>query len=112
MFVLFMVANMTGVHRIYVLRLISKYCRTALAADLHRRPKRRVTTRKQDQQIVDTHQRNQRALASITARFIIGHHGHAVTAQTVRNCLRDAGLRFRRPYRGLIMTLRHRQQRY
>ena len=50
-----------------------------------------------------------RRSASVAA--IIGHHGHAVTAQTVRNRLRDAGLRCRRPYRGLILTTRHRQQR-
>ena len=87
------------------------YRRTASVADLPRRPKHRVTTRNQDQQIVDTHQQNRRAVASITARTIIGHHGHAVTAQTVRNRLRDVGLRCRRPYRGLILTPRHRQQR-
>ena len=43
---------MMGVHRISVVRLIAKYRRTASVADLPRRPKRRVTTRNQDQHIV------------------------------------------------------------
>ena len=99
LFVLFNVANMMVVHRISVLRLISKYRRSAPVADLlpPRRPKRRVTERNQDQQIVDTHQRNRRAVASFTARAIIGSRGHAVTAQTVRNRLPVPQELFSRP---------------
>ena len=98
------------VHVTTVQRLQAKYRRTGSVADLPRRPRGRVTTRLQDQQITDAHERNRRAVASVTARKVIGTHGRQISARTVRNRLREAGLRCRRPYYGTVFTPRHRQQ--
>ena len=99
------------VHFTTVQRLQAKYHRTRSVADRPKQPRGRVTTRQQDQHIGNVHNRNRRAVASVTARTIIGTHGRPISARTVRNRLREAGLRCRRPYYGIVLTPRHRQRR-
>lgn len=60
------------------------------------------------------HLRDRTRTAVETARATIGRHGRPISVDTVRRRLRRAGgggIRARRPFRGLILTLRHRQQR-
>ncbi len=49
--------------------------------------------------------------ATRTAAATIGLHNQRISAQTVRNCLREAHLHARRPHRGLDLTaVRHRNR--
>ena len=102
---------MMQVHVRTIQRLHTKYRRTTSVADLPRRQRGHVTTRQQDQQIRGIHERNRRAVASVTTRAIIGTHGHSINPVTVRRHLRDAGLRCWRLYYGIVLSPRHRQQR-
>lgn len=88
-----------------------KYQMTGSVADLPKRPKRRVTTYRQDRHIIVSHLRDRFLPAATTARQTPGTHGRPVTPQTVRNRLREVGVRCRRPKKGVILTRRHRAAR-
>ncbi|XDV28191.1 hypothetical protein PO909_031543 [Leuciscus waleckii] len=70
----------------------------------NRRP--RVTTPAQDLHIQHLHLQVTR-----TAAATIGLHNKRISAQTVRNRLREAHLHARRPHRGLELTAVHRRNR-
>ena len=80
-------------------------------ADLARAPKRRVTTNAQDNRILTTHARNRTQPAERTAALTFGTHGRPVSGQTIRNRLREHGVRARRQYVGPVLTQRHRLAR-
>ncbi len=65
----------------------------------NRRP--RVTTSAQDLHIQHLHLQDRLRPATRTAAATIGLHNQIISAQTVRNCLREAHLHARRPHRGL-----------
>lgn len=67
--------------------------------DRERIPKRRVTIRRQDRHIALSHLRDRVTTAVATSRMIIGNHQRNISAQTVRNRLREVGLRARRHLR-------------
>lgn len=69
----------------------------------------RVTTPAQDRFIRLRHLRNRFLTASSTTTSVPGLR--RISDQTVRNRLRDAGIRSRRPARGPILTRQHRQLR-
>ena len=94
-----------------LLRLVRKFQRTGSVEDLPRTPKRRVTTRQQDRYIRLTRLRERNLTARTTARTTIGRHGRLLSDQTIRNRLREGGLRGRQPYVGLVLSARHRQLR-
>ena len=71
----------------------------------------RETTLRQDRRIRFTHLRDRFLPATITARQTPGRHNPRISAQTVRNRLREAGLRSRRPVVGAILKQRHRTAR-
>ena len=79
-----------------ILRLVRKFQKTGSVDDLPRTPKRRVTTREQDQYVRLTHPRDRNLSARNTARTTIGKHGRLLSDQTIRNRLRAGGLRARR----------------
>ena len=81
---------------------------TGSTNDLPRRGRPRVTARGQDRYITNTHLRNRFQTATATA----GLHNNRISAQTVRNGLRENGLHARRPYVGCGLTQRHRQNRF
>lgn len=58
-----------------------------------------------------SHLRDRFLPATTTARHTRGTHGRHVSTQTVRNRLRDVGIRCRRPRKVPILTRRHRQAR-
>ncbi len=65
----------------------------------NRRP--RVTTSAQDLHIQHLHLQDRLRPATWSAAATIGLHNQIISAQTVRNCLREAHLHARRPHRGL-----------
>ncbi len=73
----------------------------------NRRP--RVTTPAQDLHIQHLHLQDRLRPATQTAAATIGLHNQIISAQTVRNRLREAHLHARRPHRGLDLTAVHRR---
>ena len=107
----FQVARVLGRNVSVVARLVHKYQRTGRVEDERRHPRGRVTTQIQDGQIVADHLRDRFKTATFTSRTTLGTHGRPISRRTVLRRLRDQGLRARRPFRGLVLTQRHRQQR-
>ncbi len=75
----------------------------------NRRP--RVTTPAQDLHIQHLHLQDRLRPAARTAAATIGLHNQGISAQTVRNRLREAHLHARRPHRGLDLTVVCRRSR-
>ncbi len=75
----------------------------------NRRP--RVTTPAQDLHIQHLHLQDRLRPATRTAAATIGLHNRRISAQTVRNHLREAHLHARRPHRGLDLTAVCRRNR-
>ncbi len=75
----------------------------------NRRP--RVTTPAQDLHIQHLHLQDRLRPATRTAAATIGLHNQRISAQTVRNRLREAHLHARRPHRGLDLTAVHHRNR-
>ncbi len=74
-----------------------------------RRP--RVTTPAQNLHIQHLHLQDRLRPATRTAAAKIGLHNQRISAQTVRNRLREAHLHVRRPHRGLDLTAVRRRNR-
>lgn len=91
-------------------RLHQRFLQTGSTRDRPRPGQQRVTTARQDRHIVRTHVRDRTLPATRTAARVQGRRGF-IHPNTVRNRLRAAGLRARRPYFGPILTDRHRNQR-
>uniref|UniRef100_A0AAZ3QBJ4 Transposase Tc1-like domain-containing protein n=1 Tax=Oncorhynchus tshawytscha TaxID=74940 RepID=A0AAZ3QBJ4_ONCTS len=70
-----------------------------------------VTTPAQNRYIRTSHLRDRYRMATITARITPGTHNPSISAQTVRNRLREAGMRACRPVVRQVLTRHHRQQR-
>ena len=68
----------------------------------------RVTTHDQERYIRNTHLRNRFQTATITAAKTHCTHNNSISAQTVRNHLREGGLSARRPYVGYVLARLHR----
>lgn len=103
------VARHFGVAQSTISRLWARLQQTGSTTDAPRQGRPRVTTPAQDRYIRLRHLRNRFHSASSTAQQLPG--GRRISEQTVRNRLRDAGLRPYRPYRGPVLTRRHRQTR-
>jgi transposase len=71
----------------------------------------RVTTPAQDRYIRTSHLRDRYRIATTTARVTPGTHNTTISAQTVRNRLREARLRACRPVVRQVLTRHHVQQR-
>ncbi len=76
----------------------------------NRRP--RVTTPAQDLHIQHLHLQDRLRPATRTAAATIGLHNQRISAQTVRNRLREAHLHSHRPHRGLDLTAVRRRNRF
>ncbi len=70
-----------------------------------------VTTPAQDLHIQNLHLQDRLRPATQTAAAKFGLHYQIISAQSVRNCLREAHLHARRPHRGLDLTAVHRRNR-
>ena len=101
------------VHKSTICRLWRRFRATDTTDDRPRAGRPRVTTPQQDRHIRLTHLRDRFRTATETALETPGTHNDRICASTVRNRLRDADLRARRPYRGPLLTpvrRRNRQQ--
>jgi transposase len=82
---------------------------TGRVADRPRRGRPRVTAPRQDRAIHLTHLCNRHVTVTETALTTVGNHNRHIHPKTVRNRLREFGLRARRPYIGFPLTrARHR----
>lgn len=105
------VAARFGVHVSTIDRLVNRFRATGSTRDRPRPGQRRVTTANQDRYIVLRHLRNRFKTATSTSRETRGVHGRNISADTVRRRLKARGIRCRRPYKGQILTRRHRAER-
>uniref|UniRef100_A0A8K9X519 Transposase Tc1-like domain-containing protein n=1 Tax=Oncorhynchus mykiss TaxID=8022 RepID=A0A8K9X519_ONCMY len=93
-----------------VRRLREHYRETGWTADLPRSGRPHVTTPAQDQYIQTSHLRDRYRMATTTARVTPGTHNPFINAQTVRNRLREGGLRACRPVARQVLIRHHWQQ--
>lgn len=103
------VAVRFGVHRNTVRTLWTRYRDTGVARDRPRSGRPRVTSQRQDGYIRVMHLRNRFQTGEATARTIPGLR--RISGRTVRNRLRDYGIRPRRPCVRPLLQPRHRQAR-
>uniref|UniRef100_A0A673WVV0 Tc1-like transposase DDE domain-containing protein n=1 Tax=Salmo trutta TaxID=8032 RepID=A0A673WVV0_SALTR len=94
-----------------VRRLRQRNMETGRIADRPRSGRPRVTTPAQDRYIRTSHLRDRYRMATTTARVTPGTHNPSISAQTVCNRLREAGLRACRPVVRQVLTRHLRQQR-
>uniref|UniRef100_A0AAZ3NPB2 Transposase Tc1-like domain-containing protein n=1 Tax=Oncorhynchus tshawytscha TaxID=74940 RepID=A0AAZ3NPB2_ONCTS len=94
-----------------VKRLRQRYRETGRTADRPRSGRQCVTTPAQDRHIRTSHLRDRYRMATPTAQVTPGTHNPSISAQTVRNRLREAGLRACKPVVRQVLTRHHRQQR-
>lgn len=105
------VAARLNVHHSTVSRLRTRLRETGSTANRPHARRPRVTTPAQDRYIRLEHLRNRVRPATRTADETVGLHNRRISAQTVRNRLREANLRARRPHQGLDLTRARRQTR-
>ena len=103
------VARFFNITQSTISRLWSRFQATNSANDRPRSGRPRVTTRAQDRYIRLRHLRNRFLPVTSAAQALPGQR--RVSDQTVRNRLREAGLRARRPVQGNVLNQFHRQQR-
>uniref|UniRef100_A0AAZ3PRX3 Insertion element IS150 protein InsJ-like helix-turn-helix domain-containing protein n=1 Tax=Oncorhynchus tshawytscha TaxID=74940 RepID=A0AAZ3PRX3_ONCTS len=93
-----------------VKRLRQRYRETGWTADRPRSGRPRVTTPAQDRYIRTSHLWDSYRMATITARVTPGKHNPSISAHTVRNRLREAGLRACWSFVRQVLTRHHQQQ--
>ena len=89
------VALQFGVNVSTVERLVRGLRDTRRVADRPRRGRPRIMTPRQDRAILLAHLRNRHVTATETAITTVGNHSRHIHPKTVRNRLREIGLRTR-----------------
>jgi hypothetical protein len=97
------------VHTVRCLRQC--YRETGRTGDRPRSGRPHVTTPAQDRYNRTSYLRDRYRMATTTARVTPGTHNPSIIAQTVRNTLRESGLRACRPAVWQVLTRHHHQQR-
>ena len=105
------VARHFGVHVSTIERLVRRLRETGRVADRLRSGRSRVTSQRQDRAIRLAHLRNRHFTATETAVNTVGSHNRRIHPKTVRNRLREFGLRARRPNVGLPLNRARRARR-
>lgn len=103
------VARHFNVSQSTISRLLSRFQETGAVTDRPRSGRPRVTTAVEDRFMRLRHLRNRFISASSTVQSMPAVR--RISDQTVRNRLHSFGLWARRPYRGAVLTQRHRQRR-
>ena len=91
------VARHFGVHVSTIERLVRRLRENGRVADRPRSGRPRVTSQRQDRAIRLAHLHNRHLTATETAVNTVGSHNRRIHPKTVRNRLREFGLRARRP---------------
>lgn len=104
------VSSVLNVSQSNISRLWDRYQQQGSTHDRPRSGRPRVTTPAQDRHIRLRHLRDRFTTATSTAAAIPGQR--RISDQTVRNRLREAGIRARRPVKAVVLTRRHRQVRH
>ena len=94
--------------RATIVRLFQRFGQTGSTQDRPRSGRPRVTTPQEDRYLRTYHLRNRFVTATETAATALGHR---ISRRTVLRRLRAAGIRARRPLRGMALTLEHRRRR-
>ena len=105
------VANLLNCHISTVFRLHGRFQATNTTTDRPRTGRPRVTSGRQDRQIVRQHVQEPFQSARDTARATLGTHRRPISADTVRRRLQERDLVCRRPARGPRLSPQHRQNR-
>jgi transposase len=105
------VAGRFNVSQSTISRLRRRLLTTGSVKDRPRSGRPRVTTPRQDREIRLLHLRNRFRTAVETAVHVRGRHNARISEKTVRNRLKAAGLKARRPYKGLPLTRNRRDVR-
>jgi hypothetical protein len=100
-----------GVNVFTIERLVRRLRDTGRVADRLWRGRSRVTTSRQDRTFHLAHLRNRHVTATETALTTVGNHNRHIHPKTVRNRLREFGLRARRLYIGFLLTRARRARR-
>ena len=106
-----MAARRLNVHESTISGLRSRYQKTNSTRDRARTGRPGVTTQAQANHIRLRHLRNRLLTAASTARETPRPENPRINEHTVRRRLREAGLRCRRPYFGLVLTDDRRRRR-
>ena len=105
------VARVFNVHEHTIRRLRNRHLQTGSVADQQRSGRPRVTSCRQNRQIVLTHLLDRFTVPANTARNTIGLGGRRISAYTFRRRLRVWRIQCRRPYVGAKLTPNHRARR-
>lgn len=105
------VARRLNVHRSTIVRLLRRVRDTGSVSDRPRPGAPRITSRRQDNFIRRRHLNNRFLNAQSTAALVIGNRGRPIHRRTVSRRLKEHRLRCHRPYRGQVLTRRHRLNR-
>ena len=105
------VAGHFGVHRSTIHRLRTRYAASGDVSDRRRSGRPKKTTQRQDNYVVTSSRRNRFDNSVSIANTLRNATGVRVHARTVRNRLRTSGIRAYRPYVGVPLSPRHRQDR-
>ena len=102
------IARKLGCKRLRIHRLRTRFQMTGSTRDRPRSGRPKVTTPADDRFIRLRHLRDQFLPATSSTNVV---QGQRVSARTIRRRLKDNGLVPHRPYKGLILTARHGQER-
>lgn len=105
------VARHFQVHERTIYRLQSRYRQTNSVKDRPRSGRPKKTTQREDRYLVTSSRRNRFLTSTALANRLHAATGTRVSFGTVRNRLRAAALRGRRPLVGVALTQRHRRAR-
>ena len=105
------VAMVIGCCTFVIRHLRQRFQATKRTEDRPHSARPRVTTHAQNRYIRNTHLHNRFQTATATAANTHGTHNNRISAQTVRNRLREGGLSARCRYAGCVLERRNRVNR-
>ena len=106
------VARRMGCSHQTIMNFVERNAATGSVSDRHRPGCLKVTSQRQDRNIVLSHLRNHFRTAVKTAQETVGIHNQRISASTVRRSFRERDIRSHNAYRGNLLTPIRRQNRY
>ena len=95
-----------------IMNLVERNATTGSVNDRQRPGRQKVTSVRQDRNIVLSHLRDRFRTAVKTAQETVGIHNQRISASTVRRRLRERGIGSHKAYRGNVLTPVRRINRY